>query len=73
MKLKRLKVLLVSSVLAITMLTGCATPSVSGDGETQESSQSSGETDADGKVTIRVVDWTDGNVEQRDAFHENWG
>ena len=41
MKLKRLKVLLVSSVLAITMLTGCATPSVSGDGETQESSQSS--------------------------------
>ena len=72
MKLKRLKALLVSSVLAITMLTGCATPSVSGDRETQESSQGSGETDADGKVTIRVVDWTDGNVEQRDAFHEKF-
>lgn len=64
--------------LTAVFLAGCAMPSISnGGGEPQTAAEAAGGTEAasekgDGKVTIRVVDWSDGSQQQREEFHKKY-
>lgn len=66
-----------TSVMAVSILGGCAMPNVE-NGELQESQQTTASTetqssvDSEDIVTIRVVDWSDGSIQQREKFHEEF-
>ena len=75
---KKIATLIIAAALAAVSLAGCgAMPSIGGSetGSTEEKAgaDASEETDADGKVTLRIVDWSDGSANQREEFHKNGG
>ena len=70
-------------LLAVAVTTGCAMPAIQTDEKKEKSSVcnpgAAGEVgdeavsanqDIDGKVTIRIVDWSDGSAPQREEFHK---
>lgn len=81
MKRKKISVLFMAAAMLASMLGGCAMPSTSGE-ETENvqadtTAQSgekgkSGETASGEKITIRVVDWSDAAVSQREAFDQKY-
>lgn len=79
MKMKKIGALSLAAAMTASMLGGCAMPGIE-NGETDSAQQTEAaaaapaqaEESTDGKVTIRVVDWSDGSVQQREKFHEEF-
>lgn len=79
MKRKTMGALSLAAVMTASLLGGCAMPGIDS-GETGGAQQSQAgtaaptqaETNADGTVTIRVVDWSDGSIQQREKFHKEF-
>ena len=72
---KKIATLIIAAALAAVSLAGCgAMPSIGGSetGSTEEKAgaDASEETDADGKVTLRIVDWSDGSEIGRASCRE---
>ena len=71
--------------MAVAVTTGCAMPAIQTDEKKEKSSvRNSGtagevgdkvvsaDQNTDGKVTIRIVDWSDGSAPQRKEFHKKY-
>ena len=73
---KKICSVLMAVTLAVTFLVGCgAMPSTGGEGtENVNASVESNSNDVseDGKITLRVVDWSDGSASQREEFHKKF-
>ncbi|MDE7013651.1 MAG: extracellular solute-binding protein, partial [Kineothrix sp.] len=84
MRKKQLGALLLAGIMAVLPLSGCgAMPST---GNRTEESADAGNTDTSGdkegaegkqedsneKITLRIVDWSDGSAQQREKFHEKY-
>lgn len=84
MRKKQLGALLLAGIMAVLPLSGCgAMPST---GNRTEESADAGNTDISGdkegaegkqedsneKITLRIVDWSDGSAQQREKFHEKY-
>ncbi|SEU12635.1 ABC transporter substrate-binding protein [Enterocloster clostridioformis] len=74
-----------AALLAVAVTTGCAMPTIQTDEKKEKSSvRNSGtagevgdkvvsaDQNTDGKVTIRIVDWSDGSAPQRKEFHKKY-
>ena len=74
-----------AALLAAAVTTGCAMPAIQTDEKKEKSSvRNSGtagevgdkvvsaDQNTDGKVTIRIVDWSDGSAPQRKEFHKKY-
>lgn len=80
MRLKRVGIGMLTAAMTACSVAGCAMPSVGSDSGNGSSAQESAagestqaeEKDADGKITIRVVDWSDGSGPQREEFHKKY-
>lgn len=79
MRTKKLGAVTTAICLSAVSLAGCAMPSISNDGGGQESAMAGTgkgteavSENTDGKVTIRVVDWSDGSQQQREEFHKKY-
>lgn len=64
------------AVLSVTLLAGCGgMPSTGGEGAERVDTPAeadSNDVPEDGKITLRVVDWSDGSLSQREAFHKKY-
>ncbi len=63
--------------LVITLFAGCgAMPSTNGEStesaNTPVGNDSNSDVSEDGKITLRVVDWSDGSASQREEFHKKY-
>ena len=88
MKKRNIPTLLLTAACTLTALTGCgAMPSTDGQKDVQSaaeqettasasddtaSSDSAAPDSKDDKITLRVVDWSDGSAGQREAFHKKF-
>ena len=74
-----------AALLAVAVTTGCAMRAIQTDEKKEKSSvRNSGtagevgdkvvsaDQNTDGKVTIRIVDWSDGSAPQRKEFHKKY-
>lgn len=65
--------LLMAVTLAVTLLVGCgAMPSTGGEDVNASAEGSSNDVSEDGKITLRIVDWSDGSASQREEFHKKY-
>ncbi len=73
---KRVSALLLTASLAVSVLSGCgAMPSTGGKEVSEETANQSAaveEASEDGKITLRIVDWSDGSADQRKEFHKKY-
>lgn len=74
---RKIGTLMLTAVVALTSLAGCgAMPSTSENGQTNagnEVESSTADTEGeDGKITLRIVDWSDGSASQREEFHKKY-
>lgn len=84
MKKRKTLAFLLTAALTVTMLAGCgAMPSTGGkkdqdtdtgadNKDTISSDNKDDKKSKDGKVTLRVVDWSDGSAGQREEFHKKF-
>ncbi|MDO5406892.1 MAG: extracellular solute-binding protein [Eubacteriales bacterium] len=77
MKVKAIGAITTAICMTAVSLAGCAMPSVSSEGSSQAATAEravteAADVDADGKVTIRVVDWSDGSQQRREEFHKKY-
>ncbi len=69
---------LLTSILTASTLAGCgAMPSTTGKDSQEDNKDEGGKEESpsenkDGKITLRVVDWSDGSANQREAFHKKF-
>lgn len=73
---RKLLALFLSAALAVSAFTGCGAMPTTGDVETSEetasNTDSAEEVSEDGKITLRIVDWSDGSAAQREEFHKKY-
>lgn len=74
---RKIGTMVLAVVMALTSLTGCgAMPSTSESDNTNAENEVGGSTaeaeDEDGKITLRIVDWSDGSASQREEFHKKY-
>ena len=82
MKRKGLTAAVLAGIMAVSVLGGCAMPGIRSEGEPAgnqvlgageaKAGAGAAESGPDGKVTIRVVDWSDGSVQRREEFHKKY-
>jgi len=75
---RKMGAFMLTAVLAVSSLAGCgAMPSTGGDSsgtvaDTAANNGAGAAETADGKITLRVVDWSDGSANQRAEFHKKY-
>ena len=74
---RKIMSLVIAMTMAITSLVGCGAMPSTGNEEVSTNAESSSEaaseeSSADGKITLRVVDWSDGSASQREEFHKKY-
>lgn len=74
---RKMGTLMLAAAMAVSSLAGCSAMPTTG-GESSETTVAAAagaaetEAAADGKITLRVVDWSDGSANQRAEFHKKY-
>lgn len=74
---RKIETMMLTIALAVSSLAGCgAMPAASGTSNEDINNVAEGNKTAegseDGKITLRIVDWSDGSVNQREEFHKKY-
>lgn len=74
---RKIGTMMLTIALAVSSLTGCgAMPAASGISNEDVNNVAEGNKTAegseDGKITLRIVDWSDGSANQREEFHKKY-